>query len=545
MAGNRKRAEERDLEEIKRLQSSRSDYDAKVDDWQFMLRSYEGGFEYVGQDTLFTHTREHKDDYAARLKRAHFQNYCQPIVDFVPDFIYQSPIERQPDAANRAAFGPFVKNVNRAGADMQEFMRDVAEDARTFGHVWVEAAKPAVPEGVDLANVSLAQARQLNLMPYFVKVLPTEVLDWVIDENGTCVYIKRKQTLDILIGRKRQSIERYTEYYVDYWKVTDVNVDDEQHPKIVDTKDGENTLGQVPYVFVPHKRSKTNSDFGKSAIADIAYQNRDVFNLTSLIGEFLYRQAFNILAVATVASVPSKGAAVEEEVGAGNIFEYPAEAKHPPAYLAPSPEPAEFIQKERAETIQSMYRQAAQDISAELFAGSNRSGDASKQAFGRQAPTIARFADVLQLAEQKLFQLWAKMQRREWTGKIAYKDDYAVTNFQDLILQFTSIFRDCKVLSPTFIREEWKRLVREFDGKIEHGKMEKIVAEIEKISDDKIIDLIKNESANGKAMPGVPSRANQVQAKHQQGSTDRRRSLQTGDRSSSKESVPDRNRRTK
>lgn len=542
---SKKRESKEDLDKVKRLRSEHSDYENKAADWKFMLRSYEGGVEYVGMDTLFTHTREYAADYNDRLKRAHYTNYCQPIVDFVPDFIYQSPIERQPDNSTKAAFGQFVGNVNRNGLDMQEFMRDIAEDVRIFGHVWVEVTKPRVPEELAATGISVAKAAELKLMPYFVKVLPLEVIDWLVDENGNCVYLKRKQQLQTLNGRDRVSIERYTEYWKKEWQVTDVDVSDSEHPRIISETTGSNSLGEVPFIPVIYKRSKSNPDFGKSAIADIAYQNRDVFNLTSLIGEFLYRQAFNVLAVATPTQVPVKGAPTTQEVGASNIFEYPADAKHQPAYLAPSPEPAEFIQRERSETIQSMYRQAAQDISAELFAGSNRSGDASKQAFGRQAPTIARFADVLQLAEQKMFRLWAKMQNREWSGKVAYKDDYAVTNFQDLILQFTSIFRDCKVLSPTFIREEWIRLVREYDGKIEHDKMEKIVSEINKVPDAKILELVEGMSPEGKAMPGTPSRSNTIQGKQQLGSTDRRRSLRTGDRSSQKESVPDRNRRHK
>jgi hypothetical protein len=76
------------------------------------------------------------------------------------------------------------------------------------------------------------------------------------------------------------------------------------------------------------------------------------------------------------------------------------------------------------------------------------------------------------------------------TGKISYNDDYCVTNLLDLLTQLGVIFNTVKMQSPTFVREEWKRVVREFDGKLDSSAMSAIVAEINKLTEKDITDLL-------------------------------------------------------
>jgi hypothetical protein len=535
-------------EEIERLRSVHPDYKDASPNWLFFLRSYEGGKDYVSEETLFTHFRENSADFKDRLKRAHYQNYCQPLTDFVPDFIYASEIERDPGSL-KPRFDNFIKNVNRSGTSLTEFMREVVEDARMYGHVFVQVDKPSLPPSLQVlgkVTVSVAQARRLKLDPYFIKVTPLEVLDWVTDGDGKYVYLKRQEIVDVLEGRTRRRYERYTEWYTDSYTITKIDITDGDSldkAKLVAPATFPNTLGEIPFVKVVYKGSKSNKDLSSSFLADIAPQNRSVFNLTSLIDEFLYRQCFNVMAMPQNTSITTKDT-VEGQIGTSNVIEFPDQASHQPFYLSPPVQPAEFIQREREAIVQEMYRTAAQDIASELFSVSNRSGDAARQAFGRQVPVIARQADSLQQAEHQMFRLWAALQGDTWAGKIAYKDDYSVTSMMDLILQFSSIFTTAKVLSPTFIREEWKRLVREYDGKLTPEQLEKIVREIDAASDDDILDLIKGQS-DVKAAAGVPSTANMTQGRNQQGQSDKKRSLRTGDRSHTKEAQRDANKQAK
>jgi hypothetical protein len=132
----------------------------------------------------------------------------------------------------------------------------------------------------------------------------------------------------------------------------------------------------------------------------------------------------------------------------------------------------------------------------------------------------------------------------DWAdGIIAYRDDYSITNLADLLLQLSIILNNLKVLPPTFIREEWKRIIKEFDGKIPPDRMTAILSEIDRLSDKELVDGYRLSDI--KAMQGIPSTANLVQGNEQeQLGTDRRIGAKQKSRAATKESNPDANRRT-
>ena len=533
--------------EIERLRSEHDDYTAAKENWEFFLMAYEGGKDYVSRDTLFKHQREHQEDYTDRLARAVYANYCQPLVDFVPEFIYSQGVNRKPPKSLEKTYDLFKQNVDRAGTAMDSFMESVAEEARIFGHTWVGIDKLQKPAG-EPEEISDARAEELGLkIPYLYHVRPLEVLDWVTDNFGNYIYLKRKDVYWERVGARRRyrKVERYTEWELDQVTVSKIDITEEEH-KLLPKKRYANAWKLIPFVQFFYKRSKFKKDMGVSFLNDIAYQNNHVFNLSSLISEFLYRQCFNVLAMEQDSSAPTRDRA-DGRVGTSNVIWVPKNAEHMPEYITPPVDPAEFIQSERSIAVKEMFRQAAQDIMAEVFAGGDvPSADAQKQAFARTIPMIAKMADMMQFGEMTLWSIWAKMQDKDWTGgTIAYRDDYSVTNVMDLLLQLSTIFNNLKVLSPTFIRTEWRRIIQEFDGKIPPEILSKIHEEIDAMSDEDITTPYKLAAANNKAIGGVPSTANLAQGANQKGRTDRQISLATGNNASNKERNPDANRRAR
>jgi hypothetical protein len=538
---------QKELEEIIRLQSQCEDYLDNADHWRFLLKSYEGGPKYIGTDTLHKHRREHASDYQARLDRAHYQNYCQPLVDFVPEYIFSQGVEREAPGALKNAFEQFLANCDRSGTSLNAFMQAVGEDARIFGMTYVHVDKLPLPENLAPEEVSVQRATEIGLdLPYLINVRPLEVYDWTTDTCGNFLYLKRCQTFSRFDGQSTRLIERYTEWTPSQFVVSEIDVTDPRDPRIISKRPSNHPWKVVPFIPAYFKRLKSNKDIGQSFLQDIAYQNNHAFNLTSLVGEFLYRQCFNILVLPGRSIVPTKDQ-VEGDIGTGSVLEVPDDAKVKPDYLSPPVDPAEFLQSEREKTVAEMYRQAAQDIMSDLFKGKNAgSGDAQKQSFSRTIPVINKTADMLEQVEKNVMVLWAKMQGKEWEdGKVSYKDDYSITNLLDLLLQLSQIFNSVKLTTPTFVREEWKRVIREFDSKIPHQTVEKIFAEIDKLTDQDIKDLFKTP-ADIKAEMGVPSTSNLQQGKSQkQLGTDKRIGAASGSKAATKESAPDANRRAK
>lgn len=536
---------ERERSEILRLRSKGSDYIANENHWRFLMASYEGGPLYVNEGTLFKHQREHRRDYDDRLKRAHYQNYCQPLVDFVPEYIFSQGVERHPAKGLESQFGLFLKNCDRAGTSLDSFMQARGEDVRIFGMCHIQVDKLPVPEGEDPGEISVQRAADLGInAPYLIAINPLEVLKWQIDSRGNYLYLKRVEYLsDVDTFGNVTPLERYTEWTPKIHRVSVIDVSDRLNPSMRQWGAPEvNLLHLVPFVSAFYKRGKSNKDIGQSFLQDIAYQNRHIFNLTSLLDEFLFRQCFNMLVMPMRSQVPTKEQ-IEGDLGTNNVLEVPQDAVHKPEYISPPVAPAQFIQEERRETIQEMYRQAAQDLMQELSGNgrSQNSAQAQKQQFSRTIPVINKTADVLEFAENRIMDLWAKLQGELWTGKIAYKDDYSITNLLDLLLQLGMIFNTIKLQSPTFVREEWKRVIREFDSKLDPDAMDKILIEINAITDDQIMQMFAN-SQDVKATVSVPSTSNMLGGAVQENlASDKNISAATGSNAHVKEGTADKN----
>jgi hypothetical protein len=477
---------DRDKSEIARLRSTSELYNEYKDDWDFFLSAYEGGGDFANEENIFKHTREHSDDFKDRLHRIHYQNYCAPLVDFFTKFIFAETIERN-GGKNSDFFSDFINDVNNKGDNITAFMSNLSDDMQIFGMVYVLVDTPQLPEGKRLTR---AQERQEKIRPYWVLVRPTEVLDWVTDEFDNYTYIKRMQNVDEYAeGKGKVKLERYTEWTPVDITITDVDVTEPNKPILKTPRTIKNRLKLVPVKCIRYKRSKKNLFMGNSFLRDLAYQNREVMNLTSLLQEFLYRQCFNILAQEVDTNLPLADQQ-SGELSTSNTLFYPKGAKAP-EYIAPSSDPADKISAERAYVVQEMYRASAQDTVNELFNGHKSSGFSKAQSFKTTVPQIATRADILERAENDLMSLTLLYMSKRWDGTVRYKDHYEITNLTDALAQLTTMFKDLQIKSETFVRSQMTRIIHEFDGKIPADKLKKIEEEVAAMDMDEWFDTQK------------------------------------------------------
>lgn len=486
-----------DKERIEQLRQKGFLYADSYDQWRFFLTAYEGGSGFANRENLFKHSREHDDDFADRVKRVHNFNYCEPLVDFFTNFIFSESIDRN-GGPDESFFRDFRKNVNKKGDSLDDFMRQVCDDMQIFGMVYVLVDAPVVAETV----VTKQQEQDLGIQPYWVLIKPTEITDWVVDEFENFLYVKRMQIVqEMAQGGSRRSIERYTEFYPDSIVISDIDITKPSEPLFLGERRLENTLGVVPIRVARYKRSKKVPFMGLSFLRDFAYNNRTILNLTSLLDEFLYRQAFNILVKQVDSNLPPDATADDTVVGSNNLLEYPKEA-NAPAYISPPVDPAKFIQDERARVKNEMFVRASQDALNEIFNGEKASGFSQAQSFSKTVPFISSRADVLEAMENSLMELTMKRVSKTWQGKIKYKDRYELTNLTDALTQFLMLVRDLQLGSEKFVKSELKRFVREYDGKLPSEVLGEIESQIEGI-DFKEWSSIQKEALVGKGQsPG-------------------------------------------
>jgi hypothetical protein len=464
---------ESDKHEIERLRRTNKLYDTYAPEWDLELAAYEGGGEMASEKNLFKHNRENDEDFLDRVKRIHYINYCDVLVDFFTNFIFAESIHR--DAGNAQAFyDTFSTNVDRRGTSINDYMKSLSDDIQIFGMVYTLVDSPPAQSTV----VTKQNEKEQGISPYWVLIRPAEITDWIVDDFDVFSYCKRKQEQEKLgLSGEKLQIEHYTEWYIDKIVISEIDVTDSRNPRLLPSKSLENAVKKIPLKVHRFKRSKRYHQMGNSFLRDFAYNNREIMNLTSLLQEFLYRQCFNILAKQSDTSIPS---ASQEDgvVGTANVLEYPKGAT-PPAYITPPADPAKFLQDERTKIQQEMFRRAAQDTLNELFNGQGASGFSQAQSFSKTVPFIATRADILEKAENELMQLTLEYVGKSWNGKVKYKDRYEITNLTDAMTQLVTLARDLQLPSKTFVVEELKRLVDEYDGKINPDTLVKIKKEID------------------------------------------------------------------
>lgn len=453
---------------VKELRSTCEAYETHKKQWGFYLDSYEGGQDFAASaENLFKHLRETPEDFTDRTNRAYNTNYCEPIIDFFTNFIFSETIDRE-GGSEKEFYQSFIKDVSLKDENVDDFMRKVCDDMQIFGMSYILVDSPKVDE-----NSVLTKQDQIenNIRPYWVIIRPDEVVDWVRDRFGRFQYIKRKCIYRTFNGVGNvMTVESYTEYTQNAIYNSEIDVTEPAKPKIILYRDVlPNELDEIPIVCIKYKESRKDPDIGLSFLRDFAYNNREINNLTSLLQEFLYRQAFNILAKETETSVPLKDMQ-EGIVGTANLLEYPKGAKAP-EYISPPAEPAQFIQTEISRIKREMYTRAAQELTSELFNGEGASGFSQAQSFSRTVPFISSRADILEKCENELMILTMKWLKSDWTGKVKYKDRYENTNFTDVLTQFQILVRDLQMPSEDFVKTELKRLIRIYDSKIPEDVM--------------------------------------------------------------------------
>lgn len=479
---------DKDKDEIKRLETTHPMYEQYKTEWEFYLAAYEGGTKMANEKMIFRHPREHEDDWRERVKRSHYHNYCERLVDFFTDFIYAETIDRNGGKGDDF-FGEFIQDVDKKGEGIDDFMRVACDDMQIFGMLYILVDMPRIdPTDTPMSKLQV-QAR--GIQPYWVTIRPAEILDWVVDDFERFIYVKRYQTVTEFdpTSMTKKTLVRFTEWTAEVIQITDVDLTEKSKPKITKHAPIANKLGEVPIEVLRYKRSKDDAFMGNSFLRDLAHNNREVLNLTSLEQEFLYKQCFNVMAMERDTNL-TLAEQQDGEWGLSNVLFYPQGAKAP-HYVVPDAKPAEFISKARDTCVHEMYKRAAQDMVNELFNGHKSSGFSKSMSFSTTVPYIASRADALEKCEGRLLTLTYKYMKQEWKGKIKYKDRYEITNMTDALAQMIQMFKDLGMPSETFAKHELKRIVNEFDGKIPYEDLQKINHEIDTMDFAEWSDMMK------------------------------------------------------
>jgi hypothetical protein len=390
------------------------DYNESIANWEFYIRSYNGGYDYTVGQYLNRYNLELDNEYHQRLYNTPCDNHCRNIIQIYSSFLFRvKPTREFGELEGEPTLSNFLKDADLDGNNFNTVIKQAQNYASIYGHVLLILDKPPVQTRTRADELSQ------DIRPYVSIVTPENVFDW----NYTRL-LNGKYELDYL--KIREEVDKVGGSYFRIWtpeKIDTVYIEKYgDNPRVIDT--AENQIGKIPAVILYNAKSHKRA-IGQSDLSDIANLQKSIYNDYSEI-----EQLVRLTNHPSLVKTPS----VNASAGAGAIIEMPEELEPnlKPYLLQPSGQNLESIMNTIRTKVEAINRIAHTDAVRTTKAQVS-SGIALQTEFELLNARLSEKADNIEIAEEQLFRLYAQYQNTVFDGLINYPDSVSTLEIMLLI----------------------------------------------------------------------------------------------------------------
>jgi hypothetical protein len=433
--------------------------------WDYLGRSYEGGFTYTQGGYLRKYLNEDSspgDQYAQRLLSTALDNHVKSTIETYRAYLFKTEPSRIGEIFEREDIDEFTDDCDLDGTDLDQFMKNVNDTASIFGSAWILVDKPAYKAQ------TRAEEMALGIRPYVTMYTPSMVLDWHFERDITgrqvLTYVKiieqTTPTYDIVKVWTPDRVESYKVSKEGYtiasrdtvaFSQGDVTMITAKYDKILSVEEYINPLGYIP-MFCYQLGGTYWKGIGQSEVSDIADAQRMIYNLCSEMEQ-------NI----RISSHPSlvKSSDTDAAAGAGAVITLPEHMNGDlkPYLLQPTGATVDSILAAINYNIESINRMAHLS-SVRGSVQSTRSGLAIEAEFLLLNAKLADRAHSLKDAEEKIWDLFFA-----WLGEpmpedfdIEYETSFSLRDTQRELDQFKTALE--LVEDPVFKKHASKTIAQ-------------------------------------------------------------------------------------
>ena len=415
------------------------DYQETVNNWEYYIRSYNGGYDYMIGQYLNRYNLELDNEFNQRLANTPCDNHCKNVIQIYSSFLFRvKPSRNFGSLADEQSLENFLKDADLEGNSLSNVVKSAQNYASIYGHCFMILDKP------NIQTSTRAEELQQDIRPYVSIVTPENVLDWNFERqpNG-------KYELNYL--KIREEVDRDGGTYMRIWypdKIDTLYMPDREEPRIIDTVD--NQIGKIPAVILYNSKSHKRG-IGQSDLTDIADLQKSIYNEYSEM-----EQLIRLTNHPSLVKTPS----VNASAGAGAVIEMPDELEPnlKPYLLQPSGSSLTSIMDSIESKVNSINRIA--HIGAVRTTKTNiSSGVALQTEFELLNARLSEKADNLEIAEEQLFRLYSMFQDTPFDGEINYPDSFNIRDYATDLL-FYQQAKAINVQSPTLTKEIDKEIAR-------------------------------------------------------------------------------------
>ena len=416
------------------------DYSQSIENWEYYIRSYNGGYDYTIGQYLNRYNLELDNEYGKRLNNTPCDNHCKNIIQIYSSFLFRvRPSRDFGSLAEEPMLQSFLKDSDLEGNNFNSVVKQAQNYASIYGHCFMVLDKPNV--------VTNTRAEELDqdIRPYLSIVTPENVMDWNFkrEANG-------KYSLDYL--KIREEVDKNNGTYFRIWhpdRVETVYMEDNKtEARVIDTVP--NLIGKIPAVILYNAKSHKRG-IGQSDLTDIADLQKAIYNELSEM-----EQLIRLTNHPSLVKTPS----VNASAGAGAVIEMPEELEPnlKPYLLQPSGQNLASIMESINNKVDSINRIAHTGAVRTQKSGIT-SGVALQTEFELLNARLSEKADNLEIAEEQLFRLYALFQNATFDGEINYADSFNIRDYASDL----AYYQQAKALnlgSATFNKEVDKEIAR-------------------------------------------------------------------------------------
>ena len=243
------------------------DYKENVNQWEYFIRSYNGGYDYTIGQYLNRYNLELDNEYNQRLGNTPCDNHCKNIIQIYSSFLFRVKASRDfGEMGDEASLESFLKDADLEGNSFNSVMKQAQIYSSIYGHCFLILDKPTIQ------TRTRAEELDQDIRPYISLVTPENVLDWNFKRE-----INGKYYLDYL--KIREEVDKDGGTYFKLWYPDRIETvyskDDRSDPTTIDTAD--NQIGRIPAVILYNSKSHKKG-LGISDLADIADLQKAIYN---------------------------------------------------------------------------------------------------------------------------------------------------------------------------------------------------------------------------------------------------------------------------
>ena len=286
------------------ISDTHKDYKETVSNWEYFIRSYNGGYDYKLGKYLNKYNLELDSEFNQRLGNTPCDNHCKNIIQIYSSFLFRvRPSRDFEDMQDEASLDSFLKDADLEGNNLNTVIRQAQNYSSIYGHCFLVLDKP------NITTNTQAEELEKNIRPYLSIVTPENVFDWNYTRQANGRY-----ELDYL--KIREEVDRQEGQYFRLWfpdRIDTVYLPKDSEPRLIDT--AKNLIGKIPAVILYNSKSHKRG-IGQSDLTDIADLQKSIYNEYSEM-----EQLIRLTNHPSLVKTPS----VNASAGAGAVIEMPDE----------------------------------------------------------------------------------------------------------------------------------------------------------------------------------------------------------------------------